>query len=221
MVLRKHFQERLDEIREDVLRMGAGANEMVRRAVEAALNADSAGMAEVIEADDAIDAAEREIVNQAMLAVMQESPVASDLRMLVCTLGVVGEIEKVGDHAVKFCRRMSKLEGRFPAEMKLALNEIGELSRRSFNGALRLYAGYDAELAEEVIRGDQPVDEAFRIVREQLSELIERDPQQTTALMRTIEAFHALEHVADHAVAIAVRLRMVQGSTGADSPGAN
>lgn len=189
--------------------MGGEANEMVRLAVEATLNGDLDIAKRVIDSDDRVDEFERNAVNKTVLAVMQESPVAADLKFLVSTLGVVGEIEKVGDDAVKLARRASKLSGQFPPELRVALLELGEASRRSFNLSLRLYSEYSREMAKEIIDGDEQIDTAYSLSRNRVFALIRMNPEATEHLVRTIEAFHALEHVADHAVSIAVRLRML------------
>jgi len=209
VTLRHHFQERLEEIRSDVIRMGGDANEMVRLAVESTLNGDLELANRVIAADDRVDDFERAVVNKTVIAVMQESPVAADLRFLVSTLGVVSEIEKVGDDAVKLARRATKLSGQFPPEMRVALLELGEAARRSFNSSIRLFSDYSTELSVEIVRGDKEIDTAYSQARNKVFNLIQQNPEATEHLVRTIEAFHALEHVADHAVAIAVRLRMV------------
>jgi len=211
VTLRHHFREKLDEIQSDVIRMGGDANEMVRQAVEATLNGDLELANHVISSDDRVDEYERNAVNKTVLAVMQEQPVAADLRFLISTLGVVGEIEKVGDHAVKLARRASKLSGQFPAEMRVALLELGDAARRSFNSSIRLYSEYSVELQQEIVSGDKKIDTAYLHARNRVFDLIQQSPEATPHLVRTIEAFHALEHVADHAVAIAVRLGMLYG----------
>ena len=207
--LRHRFRERLDEIRSDVIRMGGDANEMVRQAVEATINGDLELAKRVIDADDRVDEFERSAVNKTVIVVMQESPVAADLKFLISTLGVVGEIEKVGDDAVKLARRATKLSGQFPAEMRVALVELGEASRKSFNASIRLYSEYSSELAEDIIHADEEIDTAYSQARNKVFTLIQGNPDATAHLVRTIEAFHALEHIADHAVAIAIRLRML------------
>jgi len=189
--------------------MGGDANEMVRLAVDATLNGDLLVAQQVIELDDRVDEYERNAVNKTVLAVMQESPVAADLRFLISTLGVVGEIEKVGDDAVKLARRATKLSGQFPSEMRLALVELGDSARRSFNSSIRLYSEYSLALQEEIVHGDKKIDTAYSHARNKVFALIQQNPDATEHLVRTIEAFHALEHVADHAVAIAVRLKML------------
>ena len=208
MTLRQYYDERLDQLRADVLRMGTLASDMVRSAVEATINGDLALAEKVIQDDDEVDRLEHDILGRTVLTVMQESPVASDLRTLVSFLSVIPEIEKIGDHAVKLSRRATKLTGHFPAEMKLALSELGEETRKMVGAALRLCDTFDGELATEVIKGDKGIDGRYVAARDRLIGIIQENPHETQHLIRTIEAFHALEHVADNAVQIAARLKL-------------
>lgn len=194
-------------IRGKVVRMGGLASDMIRQSVEAVVQNDTDLGRQVIDTDDVIDRLEAEILNDTMLCVGLEAPVASDLRFLVATLGIVSELEKAADHGVKLARRGRKLAGRFPSEFKLALTEICDDARRLLASALRLYTSYEAELAEEIILSDEDVDRRFAECRSKMMDLIEQAPEDTELLLRAINVFHALEHVADHAVAIAKRLQ--------------
>lgn len=189
--------------------MGTRANELVKQAVDALLNGDLDLAHTVIEGDDDVDRMEQETHKRTVLTVMQEAPVATDLRFLISTLGVVSEIEKTADDAVKLSRRARKLKDQFPAEMKVALLELGEEARKMFNAAIRLYTQYSPELAEEIIKSDKDVDTRYSHARDRVIQLIQANPENTEHLVRTIESFHALEHVADHAVEIARRMRML------------
>ncbi|MGV3614875.1 MAG: phosphate signaling complex protein PhoU [Fimbriimonas sp.] len=214
MSSRIHFQETLAEIRQDVLRMGTEAHDLVRLAIEATLAGDPNLAAQVIAADDTVDAAERETLQRAVVVVMQQAPVATDLRLLLSTFEIVGEIEKVGDHAVKLARRGRKLEGRFPEEMRGALKALGDQALGQFAASLQLYANYSSELAAEVIRGDETVDDGYTAACAAVYRLIEVQPQRAEDLVRTIDCFHALEHVADHATSIAKRMAMLNERSG-------
>lgn len=211
MTLREHYDETLQEIRADILKMGGIAGEMVRLAVEAVLNGDIEISNKVVGMDDEVDALEEETIRRTVLVFAMQAPVAADLRMLVTTVGVIGEIEKVGDDAVKLARRATKLTGHFPGEFRRTLSEVGDLARKTFAASLRLYAEYDEELARAIIEGDEEIDEHYLLARTKLLKLTESNPQDAAHLARTIEAFHALEHVADHAAEIADRMRMVYG----------
>lgn len=216
-MMRVHYQEKLDDIRHDIILMANAVNEMVGLAVSAALNGDPDAAARVMAMDDQVDELDRSLLSRTVLAVMQEAPVANDIKFLVSVLGVIGEIEKAGDDAVKLARRVRKLQGQFPGEMKLALSELATLTRRSFAGSLRLFCDYSEVLASEIVIAEEQIDLAYKSARDRILELIRQNPGATEDLVRTIEIFHALEHVADHAVAIAVRMSMVHGERGADS----
>lgn len=189
--------------------MGSQANEMVDLAVQAAIAGDVDLAQRVIDLDDVVDHADRRILNDAVVMIMQYSPVADDLRFLISTMGIVGEIEKVGDDAVKLAKRSRKLSRAFPTELRLALSELSDLSRKTFAGSMRLFCDYHPELAKKVIDADDEVDTAYGQVRKRIFDLIRSDPSETEHLVRCIEVFHALEHVADHAVAIATRMNML------------
>lgn len=207
--LRQHYHQNLEELRTDVIRMGTRANDLVKTAVDAILNGDVDLAQEVIQNDDDVDRFEQEVHKRTVIIVMRESPVANDLRFLISTLGMVSEIEKAADDAVKLARRARKLCGQFPSEMKVALLELGEEARKMFTAAIRLYTDYSSELATEIIASDKGVDTQYTQARDRVIEIIQKDPENTSALIRTIDAFHALEHVADHAVEIARRLKML------------
>lgn len=208
MTVRQNVDDRHQLIQSEILRMWGIAGDMVRLAVESVISGDTELARRVVEMDDEVDVIEEATLGETVRAVALEAPVASDLRMLVCTLGVIGEVEKVADDAVKLARRATKLSGHFPAEMKLALHQLGEEARRMFASAMRLYVEYNSELAREVVHSDVAVDGQYVRARDRVFDLIRESPQDTAHLVRTIEAFHALEHVADHAVEIATRLRM-------------
>lgn len=205
---RSNYDEQLAELRSQVLLMGNLALDMVRLAGEAMMTNNADLARQVIELDDRVDRLEDECVFRAMNLVMREAPVATDLKRLLATVGIVGEIEKVGDDAVKLARRTTKLTGLFPAELKIMLSELGEMARHAFGSSLQLYTDFSDERAQEIIDYDETVDTKYQEVRERVQGLIQTNPSATPMLLRTIEAFHALEHVADHAVEIATRLRL-------------
>jgi phosphate transport system protein len=189
--------------------MGNLAHDMVRKASESVITGNPSTANDVIKDDDAVDAAERAITLEAIMLVMQETPVGPDLRFLVSTLGVVGEIEEVADDAVKLARRSIKLGTNFPSSMKVQLSEISEISRRQLASAIRLYADFDAELAMSIITNDDEVDAAYSKARDALLVFFKENPDDARGLVRSIEVFHALEHVSDHAVSIAKRMQLI------------
>lgn len=206
---RHTYRNAFDEILQAVIRMGAAVNNLVKMSIDAALTGNLDQVEGVISGDDEIDSYELDIFKKTVSIVLRESPVATDYRVLVATLGVVGEIERAGDDAVKLARRAKKLRGQFPAEMRVPLVELGEEARRVFSAALRLYTEFSVDLADEIIASDEGIDTRYSTARSRVIEMIRANPENTEHLVRTIDAFHALEHVADHGVEIARRLKML------------
>jgi phosphate transport system protein len=208
--MRIHFHERLAEIQGEVITMGSHAVEMVRKATDSVIASNPSLAHEVIRLDDDIDQAERQTVMATITLVMQEGPVASDLKFLISTLGVVSEIEAIADHAVKLSRRSLKLGGSFPSGLKVTLSELSDRARSQCGAALRLYTSYSPELAESILEAENGIDEDYQQARNRVYELIKADPSDPAMLVRVIEVFHALEHVADNAASIAKRVQMIR-----------
>ncbi len=208
MSYREGYDTKLTEIKAAVLQMGSMAGEMVKLASEIAMTGNVDLVGKVQELDDRVDRMETEIVTDAMQTIMRETPVASDLRTLTSTIGVVSEIEKVGDHAVKLAKRANKLAGNLPTELRKPLLDMSEDARQMFGDALHLYDEWDAELAEKIIASDQEVDSRYSDTKKQVVAMIQATPDSTASMLRVLRVFQAIEHVADNAVEIAKRLRM-------------
>jgi len=208
MTYRSHYDQTLGEIRSSVIKLGGLASDMVRMAVEATLNNDAELAKRVIAMDDEVDDLDNATLELVASTVMVETPVASDLKMLASALGILGEIEKVADDAVKLASRSLKLSGLFPAEMKRPLSEMADEVRKVFAASLRLFTDYDHELAVEIRKTDSDIDKLYGAARNRIFEMIQENPKATEHLVRSIEVFHALEHVADHAEDIAKRIML-------------
>jgi len=217
MTIRHHFDERLHEIQQSIVQMGNRVSDMLTQAIKATATHDRDLARQVIGADNEIDQLEEDILRDTCLLVMQEAPVAADLRILTATLGIVGEIEKYGDDAVKLARRSIKVGTSFKAELINDLTQLGVQTNFVLGSAIRLYTGFDPEVVNEVRAYESRVDHEVKAVRNRIFKLIEESPSEAEALIRTLSIFQACEHAADHAVAMVDRLRMHYDSVSASS----
>lgn len=208
MGLRRIYDEKMDLIRAHIVEMTTLATEMIENALQSTLTGSPEDAEKVIHRDDLVDALEEKILRETVTLVMQEAPVAGDLKFLTATLGVIGELEKAADNAVKLARRSKRLSGDFPGEMRAALIDLAANAKKSLASAIRLYTNYDPELAEEIILLDDKIDAQFATARNRLVEIIKERPEDSETILTAIGIFHALEHIADHAVAIAKRLKL-------------
>ncbi len=208
MGLRGYYDEKMEQIRAHIVEMGALSTLMIDQAVESALSGNPEPATAAIDQDDQVDVLEEQVIRDTVMLVMQEAPVAGDLRMLTSTLGVIGELEKVADDAVKLARRAHQIGSGFPGEMRAALIDLGSNAKMSLASALRLYTEYDPELATQIINFDEKIDLQYAAARQRLVQLVKERPDDAELTIITMSIFQALEHIADHAVSIAKRLRV-------------
>jgi phosphate transport system protein len=205
---RQSLDEAIAEIRADTVRMGTQAHDMVEMAVQSIFSESSTLHEEVTLLEADLDQSERKATQKIVELAVTISPVAHDLLFLTSTLVILGEIERAGDDAYKLSRRSSKLTMPFPDDLKELLAEMDRQTRFNFRTALSLFAEYDAETADKLIRSDQLVDNAYKASRRALLEKMVEEPEEKRQHFRVSEIFHALEHISDHAVNIAKTLKL-------------
>lgn len=205
---RQSLDEAIAEIRADVVRMGAQAHDMVEMAVQSVFHEGSNLHEEVTRLEADLDFCERKATQKIVELAVTISPVAHDLLFLTSTLVVLGEIERAGDDAFKLSRRSSKLTMPFPDDLKELLAETDRQARSNFRTAISLFAEYNSETANKLIRSDQLVDNAYKASRRALLEKMVEEPDDKRQHFRVSEMFHALEHISDHSVNIAKTLRL-------------
>jgi phosphate transport system protein len=200
------YEQELSQIERDVVTMGNHAGEMVRLAVRSAIDRDIVLANQVVAMDDELDRQELASTEHIVTTILRESPVARDLLFLTSMLGIVGELEKVGDDATKLARRVSKLGGEFPSELRRALSDIDRQARENLATAIRLCCEYNDEQAKALVAADDTVDMAYKDSRDAVMEMMKTNPDNLRQLVRSNDLFRALEHVSDRAVDIAKRL---------------
>jgi phosphate transport system protein len=205
---REAFNQTLEQIKADVVRMGATAERMVEIAVEAAITEDVELAKQVLPMEIEVDAMEKDILERVVITVGLESPVARDLLRLKSTLGVIAEIEKAGDDACKLARRSMKLTVDFPEPLKELLLNMGSEARSQFRNSVMLYSEFSTEAADGLVMSDESIDQKFKASRRAIVEMMAEQPDNVRQLLRCFEIFHALEHIADHAVYIAKSLKL-------------
>jgi phosphate transport system protein len=210
--VRELFDDRLNHIRSEVVHMGNLVAEMTRMASHAALTGSEEEALKVTAMDDEVDRIESATVRDVCVLMVQESPVASDLRLLTATLGVIGDIERAADHAVKLAKRSLKVSHGFPAELKTEFAELDRMARQLFALSIKLYMDYSPETVAKMQAIEDTIDKSYRSARRDLLTRVRTDPDDTELLVRVIRIFHALEHIGDHAISISRRLAMHYGA---------
>jgi phosphate transport system protein len=209
----RHFQEELDDLKTTLTEMAGLAEESVRGAVKALLERDVEAAKKVIERDERIDEIEVEIDERSVRLLALQQPMAKDLRLITMAMKVSNDLERVGDHAVNIAETVHWLvEGPvFPVVPEI--EEMVRLTTAMLKDALDAFIRSDAELARQILKRDDRVDElhenTFRIL---LTHMME-DPRKISAGMDLLLVSGNVERIADLATNVSEDvIYMVEGS---------
>lgn len=205
---RIHFQQQLAELKDKLLAMAALSQESLELSVEAYLTRDAGLCDHVLDIEQAINAAEREVDEKAYELFAKEQPMAIDLRFLMAVLRINGDLERIGDQAantVKQCRALMETEpgGSNPEDLPGDIVGMSEIARRMIRSAIRALLEADASQAEHVLTMDDEIDRLNRESQTALLLKMQQQPECTDQALNTILVCRNLERSADHATNIA------------------
>jgi phosphate transport system protein len=208
--IRVEYQEELDRLEASAL----GGLDLVSSAVSRTLEAierQDVELAQIVVADDdRIDGRYLE-VHQALITLLAtQSPVATDLRLISALLHVLKNVERMGDQCVNICKMIPLTGNEPPAdpEMVKLILTMGGQSKILISQAKRAFEGRDIELAQDLVRQDDVVDnlnrECFRLALE-----IGDDADRREWAMTMLLGARAIERIADNAVDIGEQVAFV------------
>jgi phosphate transport system protein len=196
----RQFNQELDMLRQDVMAMGGVAEEMVRDAIAALVEGDTAKAQLVIDLDDQVNEMEKEIDAQATMILARRQPTASDLRLVIAIIKTVNDLERVGDEAEKIARlAVSLADVDRPRGNYVELESMANTVRGMLHDALDGFARMVPEVAVTLVREDEKVDiEYENLLRQYYTHLVE-EPRNTRRVLDCIWIARALERIGDHA----------------------
>lgn len=210
---RKSYHEALDDLQRDVVRLAALTTEAVAKGTRVVLDGDIAGVEEVIDADDAIDALTHDIEDRTYGILARQQPMASDLRTLVAILRNIHELERSGDLMVNIAKGARRLYPReLPPRARGIIDRMGKQAATQLRVATEAFDEGDAARAEALHDMDDVMDDLqkdlFRAIFE--GGAADEDEVQEAVQVSLIGRYY--ERIADHAVNVAERVSfMVTG----------
>ena len=197
------YDEQLRKLRDMVARMGGLAERQVHDATQALVRRDSELAAEVVARDAALDQLEREIEAFSIRILATRQPMASDLRFIVAAMKVSHDLERIGDYARNGAKRSIVVSQQPHLGSLNGFQRMSVLVQENLKRAIDALVNDDAEEAERVWAGDEPIDDVYNgIFREMLTHMME-DPRNITAATHLLFIAKNLERIGDHATNIA------------------
>lgn len=200
--MRARFDEELSQLNRELILMGALCEEGIATAAKALLEGDTklAGKVPPVTAD--VDEKERAIESMCLKLLLQQQPVASDLRQISAALKMVTDMERIGDNASDIAEIVGFLHGRTGGEFPY----LGDMAREVIHmvtDSVDAFVKRDTALAASVVKYDDVVDDLFRKVRAELIALIGRRPEDGEYAVDLLMTAKYFERIGDHAVNIA------------------
>ena len=202
-VVRQNFDQDLETLRQDLVRMGEIVQVSIKDAVDALAKRDKDLARRVMEGDDVIDRMQVEIEDRCISLIARQQPVATDLRILGTGLKITTDLERIGDHAFDIAK-IVLLFGDEPLIKPLVdIPRMAEISQQMLKDSLQAYLKLDIELAEQVCRADDMVDKLYhQVFRELLTYMLE-DAKKIKQATQLIFVARYLERIADHSTNVA------------------
>lgn len=201
--MRNRFDKQLEKLNNELIHMGSLIEHAIEMAVSALVNQNVEKAQEAIEFDAEIDRQEKEIESLCMKLLLQQQPVARDLRLISSALKMITDMERIGDHASDISEMTILMAGNpyivNPQQIQGMAKETTDMVIKSIDA----FVNKDIELAKKVIEQDDLVDDLFMKVKQELILLINKSAENGEQAADILMVAKYFERIGDHATNIA------------------
>lgn len=201
------FNADLEALKTELLEMGGMVEKQIADAIRSIEEVDTDLAQQVINNEDAIDSMEMAIDEHCTLVLAKRQPAASDLRIVLAVAKAVRDLERMGDEAQKVAMMAIALsEEGVATKGYVELRHIGSGVLTMLRHALDAFAHYDVQVALDVIKEDQLVDQDYKTALRELMTYMMEDPRAISRSLNVLWALRSLERIGDHARNLAEHL---------------
>lgn len=200
--MRSRLDSQLSQLNVELTELGGLCETAIANSAEALVRGDAELAAKVAPISEDIDRRERGIETLCMRMLLQQQPVAGDLRRISAALRMINDMERIGDQAKDIAEIIGFLGGRI-SENSETLRGMALAAIRMVTESVDAYVTRDIALAHKVISDDDEVDEKFLMVKRELISDIAKKPEDGEFALDILMIAKYLERIGDHAVNIA------------------
>ena len=200
--MRNRFDEQLNNLNNELITMGALCEDAISSAVKLLVDNNLKMKETVYETDKQIDQKERDIETLCMKLLMQQQPVASDLRTISSALKMISDMERIGDQASDIAEIAEYANG-CGMQSETHIADMARATIQMVTDSIDSFVKKDVALAHTVIEHDNIVDDLFDKVKGELITAIENKAANAEALIDLLMIAKYFERIGDHAENIA------------------
>ena len=199
--MRNKFDMQLEILNEQLTRMGELCELAINRVTKALVEGSIEQAKKIMSADESIDQMEKDIERLCLKLLLQQQPVARDLRQISAALKMITDMERIGDQASDIAE-IILTAGESEAVNVKKIGDMASASARMVRDSVSAYVEKNLELARKVMEADDIVDELFENVKEEVMQMIVAGNNAGKAIDLIMIAKY-LERIGDHATNIA------------------
>ncbi|ABB14326.1 MULTISPECIES: phosphate signaling complex protein PhoU [Carboxydothermus] len=202
MTARQNFDKALNELENEILRMGSMVERAIYDAVESLAKQDVDLAQRVINGDRDINYLETEIEDRLVTLIATQQPIARDLRRIITGIKIITNLERMGDHAVDIARVTKRIAGQPLIKPLVDIPRMAKISQQMVKEGLDAYVRSDVDKAKYMCSLDDEVDHLYsQVFRELLTYMME-DPKTIAQATSLLFVARFLERIADYATNI-------------------
>lgn len=195
---RGSFDLGLQNLHNDVLRMGSIVEKQIHLSIEALVNQDEEKADLVIKNDDLADNLQKEIEDKCIKLIAMQQPIAKDLRNIFTTTKIVTDLERMADHAVDIAKIVKRLKGEKYLKELVDIPKMSNIVQDMIKKSLDAYITGDVDKAYETCKMDDEIDAIYRQVFSELLVYMTKDKSNIAQATQFLFVCKFLERVADH-----------------------
>jgi phosphate transport system protein len=194
---RRTFDRQLDQVKDDVLRLGARVEEALERAGRALAERDTE-LADAVRWEDAeVNELQRGINAEIASVIATQAPVARDIRELLSLYHAAAELERIGDYAVNIAKLAQQLAAEPETPILKQIPRMEQICREQLRAAMRSLVDVSEQEARQVALRDDELDELYNSVYEDALQLMTVAPERARQAVHMLFTAHHLERLGD------------------------
>jgi phosphate transport system protein len=209
------FDNEIGQLRRKIAEMGGIAEKMLTDTTRALVKRDTALAQAAIAADSRLDTLQHEIEEESIVTIAKRQPMAIDLREVIASIRVSGDIERIGDLAKNIGKRVVAIADQLqPAKIVVGVEHMSELVQGQLKDVLDAYAQHDPHRALDVWQRDGDIDSLYTSLFRELLTYMMEDPRNISFCTHLLFAAKNIERIGDHTTNIAETVHyLVTGAT--------
>lgn len=208
--LRSEFHHGIEDIRNDIARLGAEIVELIPRVTDILLRQDLEGAESVLRGDDEIDARSIDIEERALTMLALQAPMASDLRQLAAGLKLAPEMERSADLCCNICKAARRIFGHdLDPKLRGLIQRMGDQSQREYKQSIEAYVAIDEVRSAAMRDMDDYLDDLHKQFIQQIFESHASGTIDLQVAIQLAVVARFYERLGDHAVNISDRVTYI------------